>query len=145
MTTQSFPELATFDPAQHPWLQQVRWDEKNLVQAIVQDAAQGEVLMTAFMNPAALFLTVQRGEMVFWSRSRQEYWHKGATSGNTMTVVKFALDCDGDALLFQVRMQGPQAACHTGRRTCFHRILTPARTWQAQGDQLFDPQQVYKS
>ncbi|NLB63719.1 MAG: phosphoribosyl-AMP cyclohydrolase [Fibrobacter sp.] len=145
MSLKEFPELKDFDPQEHTWLQDVRWDEKNLVQAIVQDAEKHDVLMTAFMNPAALFLTVQRGEMVFWSRSRQEYWHKGATSGNTMRVESFALDCDGDALLFQVRMQGPQAACHTGRRSCFHRILAPGPVWQAEGELLFDPAQVYKS
>lgn len=80
--------------------------------------------------------------MVFWSRSRQEIWHKGATSGNTMKVHSFALDCDGDAMLFQVTMQGSQAACHTGRRSCFHRTLTP-QGWESQGEPVFDPKQVY--
>ena len=87
---------------------EVEVDGVALAPAIVQDADKGDVLMMAWMN-----------EMVFWSRSRKEYWHKGDTSGNVMTVVEWAADCDSDALLFKVRMQGPQVACHTGARSCF--------------------------
>lgn len=88
-----------------------------LTPAIVQDAADGRVLMLAWMDAEALRLTRETGEAWFWSRSRQELWHKGATSGNTLAVEEIRDDCDGDALLLRVRPAGP--ACHTGSRSCF--------------------------
>jgi len=88
-----------------------------LVPAIVQDAGDGRVLMLAWMDDEALRRTRESGEAWFWSRSRQEYWHKGATSGNTMAVEELRDDCDGDALLLRVRPAGP--ACHTGSLSCF--------------------------
>ena len=94
-----------------------RYDEHGLIPAIVQDAATRQVLMMAWMNAQALALTVQTGETHFWSRSRQEMWHKGATSGNIQTVVAIHLDCDQDTLLVQVHPAGP--ACHTGAVSCF--------------------------
>ena len=90
----------------------------ELLPCIVQDARTGEVLTLAYMNDEALKRTRETGEMWFWSRSRQELWHKGATSGNTQAVRALRLDCDGDALLALVEPAGP--ACHTGERTCFH-------------------------
>ncbi|NMB88888.1 MAG: phosphoribosyl-AMP cyclohydrolase [Chloroflexi bacterium] len=96
----------------------VKYDRDGLVPAIVQDADTGQVLMLAYMNAESLRLTLQSGETHFWSRSRQELWHKGATSGNTQAVVDLRLDCDGDALLVRVHPAGP--ACHTGKVTCFH-------------------------
>ena len=98
---------------------EVKFGDEMLAPAIVQDANKHDVLMLAWMNQEALRRTVECGEMVFWSRSRKEYWHKGDTSGNVMTVVEWAADCDSDALLFKVRMHGPQVACHTGARSCF--------------------------
>jgi len=98
---------------------EVEFGGVKLAPAIVQDADKGDVLMMAWMDEEALRRTYECGEMVFWSRSRKEYWHKGDTSGNVMTVVEWAADCDSDALLFKVRMQGPQVACHTGARSCF--------------------------
>ena len=95
----------------------VEYDEKGLIPAIVQDAQSGQVLMLAYMNREALDLTLSSGETHFWSRSRQELWHKGATSGNIQKVVSLALDCDGDALLVRVKPAGP--ACHTGAVSCF--------------------------
>lgn len=95
------------------------FDERGLVPCIVQDWRTGEVLTLAWMNAESLALTRQTGEIHFFSRSRQELWHKGATSGNTMTVRAVRYDCDGDALLALVEPAGP--ACHTGERTCFHR------------------------
>ena len=89
----------------------------ELTAAIVQDAADGRVLMLAWMDEEALRLTRETGEAWFWSRSRQELWHKGATSGNTLAVEEIRDDCDGDALLLRVRPAGP--ACHTGSRSCF--------------------------
>ena len=91
--------------------------QPDLTAAIVQDAADGRVLMLAWMDAEALRLTRETGEAWFWSRSRQELWHKGATSGNTLAVEEIRDDCDGDALLLRVRPAGP--ACHTGSRSCF--------------------------
>jgi phosphoribosyl-ATP pyrophosphohydrolase/phosphoribosyl-AMP cyclohydrolase len=88
---------------------------------VVQDAASGEVLMVAYMNRESLRLTLEGGETWFWSRSRGELWHKGATSGNTQRVEELRLDCDGDTLLLRVTPAGP--ACHTGHRSCFYRRL----------------------
>ena len=89
--------------------------------AVCQDATTGEVLMLAYMNQESLARTRATGEAWFWSRSRQELWHKGATSGNVLTVESIRVDCDGDALVVKVRPAGP--ACHTGERTCFYRSL----------------------
>jgi Phosphoribosyl-AMP cyclohydrolase len=100
-------------------IDEVRFDECGLVPAIVQAAATGEVLMLAYMSRESLVKTIETGETWFWSRSRGELWHKGATSGNTQRVVEIAVDCDGDTLLVKVEPQGP--ACHTGARTCFFR------------------------
>jgi phosphoribosyl-ATP pyrophosphohydrolase/phosphoribosyl-AMP cyclohydrolase len=102
-------------------IDEVRFDERGLVPAVVQAAATGEVLMLAYMSRESLVKTIDTGETWFWSRSRGELWHKGATSGNTQHVVEIAVDCDGDTLLVKVEPQGP--ACHTGARTCFFRSL----------------------
>lgn len=99
----------------------VRFGADGLVPAIVQDAGSGRVLMQAHMNAESLRLTIERGETWFWSRSRQELWHKGATSGNVQSVRGLVLDCDGDAILVLADQAG--AACHTGEPTCF---FTPA-------------------
>lgn len=99
----------------------IRWDAAGLVPAIVQDARSKQVLMMAYMNRESLKRTLESGETWFWSRSRGELWHKGATSGNTQSVVSIAYDCDGDTLLLQVEPKGP--ACHTGETSCFYREL----------------------
>lgn len=99
----------------------IRFDERGLVTVVVQDSSTGEVLMTAWANEEALRQTLETGELVLWSRSRQEIWHKGLTSGNRMTVQALRIDCDGDTLLALVDPVGP--ACHTGERTCFFREL----------------------
>jgi phosphoribosyl-AMP cyclohydrolase / phosphoribosyl-ATP pyrophosphohydrolase len=96
----------------------IAFDERGLVACVVQDWRTGEVLTLAYMNAESLRLTRETGEVHFFSRSRQELWHKGATSGNTMSVRSIRYDCDGDALLALVEPAGP--ACHTGERTCFH-------------------------
>ena len=100
---------------------ELKWDERGLIPAIVQDADSGQVLMMAWMNAEALKLTLESGQTWFWSRSRGELWHKGATSGNVQQVVEVRYDCDGDALLVRVHPAGP--ACHTGEQTCFYRAL----------------------
>ena len=97
---------------------EISYDERGLVPCIVQDWRTGEVLTLAYMNAEALSRTRETGEMHFWSRSRDELWHKGATSGNTQRLKALRRDCDGDALLALVEPSGP--ACHTGERTCFH-------------------------
>jgi phosphoribosyl-AMP cyclohydrolase len=100
----------------------LRFDDRGLIPAVVQQHDTGEVLMVAWMSAESLAETLALGETVFWSRSRAERWHKGATSGNTQRVVDVTADCDGDVLLVRVDQQGPdRAACHTGARSCFHR------------------------
>lgn len=98
-----------------------KWDAAGLVTAVVSDAATGELLMVAHMNEAALAATLATGEAVFWSRSRGEIWHKGATSGHVQRVVEMRVDCDQDAVWLKVEPAGP--ACHTGARSCFYRIV----------------------
>ena len=97
------------------------FDDRGLVPAVCQDAATGEVLMLAYMNRESLARTQASREAWFWSRSRQELWHKGATSGNVLTVESILIDCDADALVVKVQPAGP--ACHTGEQTCFFRRL----------------------
>ena len=103
---------------------QIKWDEHGLVPAVVQDADTKQVLMMAYMNAESLRQTLDTGETVFWSRSRGELWHKGATSGNVQRVTAIYVDCDGDTLLVLVRPAGP--ACHTGEVSCFYRRLETA-------------------
>lgn len=99
----------------------IRYDEKGLVPAIVQDYLDGTVLMMAWMNSESLQKTLETGETWFWSRSRQEFWHKGATSGHTQRIKSIRYDCDSDAILVSVEQIG-DIACHTGERSCFHQI-----------------------
>lgn len=94
----------------------------ELIPAIAQDSTTGEVLMLAYMNHESLAITLQTGRATYWSRSRNELWEKGATSGHTQKVVALSLDCDGDAILLKVEQSG--AACHTGDRSCFHNHIT---------------------
>lgn len=103
--------------------EQIQWDERGLVPAIVQDVNTRQVLMMAWMNAESLQQTIDMGETVFWSRSRSELWHKGATSGNTQKVRELFVDCDGDTLLVLVEPAGP--ACHTGAISCFFEALKP--------------------
>lgn len=99
-------------------LPEINFDVNGLVPAIVQDAGTNEVLMMAYMNEESLRLTLEKGETVFWSRSRNQLWHKGGTSGNIQKVVEVRVDCDADTLLIRVHPAGP--ACHTGNQTCFY-------------------------
>ncbi len=101
----------------------VRFDERGLVPAVVQQAGTGEVLMVAWMSEESLRLTLETGTTWFWSRSRRELWNKGATSGNMQQVRRVLVDCDADTLLVEVDSPGP--ACHTGHRSCFFRELVP--------------------
>ena len=101
-----------FDPAS------LRYDDRGLLPVIAQDHDTEEVLMLAWMNAEAVTKTLATGRVTYWSRSRQAFWIKGETSGNTQDLVEMRLDCDRDCLLVRVRQSGP--ACHTGRRTCFY-------------------------
>ena len=109
--------MTTIDPQVEALLK----DPAALIPAIVQDVTNNEVLMLAYMNAESLALTLSTGKATYWSRSRDELWVKGATSGHYQDVHSVALDCDGDALLLKVTQTG--AACHTGDRTCFHTPL----------------------
>ena len=101
-------------------------DPSLLIPAIAQDIHTSEVLMLAYMNAESLARTIETGRATYWSRSRNELWEKGATSGNTQGVVSISIDCDGDAILLQVNQRGP--ACHSGEQSCFHNsITTPSR------------------
>ena len=99
-------------------LDKIKFDAQGLVPAVVQDAKTNAVVMLAYMNRESLKLTLETGYTWFWSRSRQELWNKGATSGNLQKVVEMYYDCDGDALLVKAELNGP--ACHTGEYSCFH-------------------------
>ncbi|HZG17885.1 MAG TPA: bifunctional phosphoribosyl-AMP cyclohydrolase/phosphoribosyl-ATP diphosphatase HisIE [Candidatus Bathyarchaeia archaeon] len=115
-----------------PW-EQLRFDAAGLIPAVVQDAVSKEVLTLAYMNRESLTKTLESGETWFWSRSRQELWHKGATSGHTQKVVSLAYDCDGDALVVQVVPNGP--ACHNGTYSCFvEKLTSPASETNASND-----------
>ena len=100
----------------------IKWDDKGLVAAIVQHSHTGQVLMLGYMNEQSLRLTLESGQAWFWSRSRQELWHKGATSGNFLLVKEVRYDCDADAILVKAMPDGP--TCHTGEQSCFYRMLT---------------------
>lgn len=101
------------------WVDQIKWSEDGLVPAVVQDALSKEVLMLAYMNEESLRKSLESGQTWFWSRSRNELWNKGATSGHTQQIVSLHYDCDGDTLLVKVQQKGP--ACHTGAYSCFYR------------------------
>jgi phosphoribosyl-AMP cyclohydrolase len=105
------------------FLATVSFNDDGLVAAVAQDHKTGELLMFAWMNAESLRLTLETGDVTYWSRSRNELWRKGARSGHTQKLVEAYIDCDGDALLFKVEQTG--AACHTGNRSCFYRKLEP--------------------
>ena len=102
-------------------IQDLRFDANGLIPAVVQDAETNQILMLAYMNRTALQLTLETKETHFWSRSRRELWHKGATSGNIQKVIEVRVDCDADTLLVRVQPAGP--ACHTGETSCFYRNM----------------------
>ena len=104
-----------------PIVSELKFDERGLIPAVVQDKDTGEVLMVAWMNAEALQLTLDTGQAHFWSRSRGALWHKGASSGNFLHVQEVRVDCDADTLLLKAMPDGP--ACHTGERSCFFRTL----------------------
>jgi phosphoribosyl-AMP cyclohydrolase len=123
-------------------LEQLKFNAEGLIPAIIQDHANGRVLMMAWMNRASLQKTIETGKTHFWSRSRQQFWMKGETSGHVQQVRDVAFDCDGDTLLIQVEQSG--AACHEGYRSCFFRSLRDAgRACDITETRLVDPGQIY--
>jgi phosphoribosyl-AMP cyclohydrolase len=127
------------------WLDQIRWDRDGLVPVIAQEVGSNDVLMFAFMNRQALQLTAERGQAVYWSRSRGRLWHKGEESGHVQAVHEIRTDCDSDVILLKVTQQGhePGIACHTGRHACFFQRLDDGR-WVAVDPVLKDPASIYR-
>ena len=119
-----------------------RFDAAGLIAAIAQDHATGEVLMLAWMNAESLALTQSTGQATYWSRSRNKLWRKGEESGHTQRVVEMRIDCDQDAILLRVDQTG--AACHTGRKSCFYRVLREGELADSGEPRLFDPAAVYQ-
>jgi phosphoribosyl-AMP cyclohydrolase len=124
------------------WLDEVPWNEHELVAVVAQDFSSGKVLTVAWMNRAALEETVKRGEAVYWSRSRGKLWRKGEESGHAQKLRELRLDCDADALLLKVEQVGG-IACHTGRESCFYRKLENGK-WVTIDPVLKDPSLIYK-
>ena len=125
------------------WLDRIQWPADGLIPAIAQDADSGRVLMMAWMNRESLRHTVECGEAVYWSRSRQQLWHKGETSGHTQKVRGIRLDCDHDVLLLEIEQLGG-IACHTGRESCFFLELRDGE-WVTTDPVLKEPHEIYGS
>lgn len=123
------------------WIDEIAFDDDGLVPAIAQDHATGRVLMFAWMNRESILRTVELGEAVYYSRSRQRLWHKGEQSGHTQKVREIRLDCDGDVLLLSIEQIG-QIACHTGRESCFYRRLEDGR-WRVVDEVRKSPGEIY--
>jgi phosphoribosyl-AMP cyclohydrolase len=123
------------------FLDSVKWGSDGLVPAIAQDHTSGRVLMVAWMNREALAETAQRREAVYWSRSRNKLWHKGEESGHVQSVHEIRLDCDADVIVLTVEQRGG-IACHTGRESCFYRVLQDGE-WQTVDPVLKDPKLMY--
>ncbi len=121
----------------------IKFDDKGLIVAIVQDAENGEVLMQAFMNEEALRLSLETGLAHYYSRSRKKLWKKGESSGHVQQVKEVRVDCDLDAVMLKVHQIG--GACHTGFQSCFYRIINPDGSLREEGRKVFDPGQVYKT
>jgi phosphoribosyl-AMP cyclohydrolase len=114
------------------------FDEQELLPAIAQDAESGDVLMLAYVSEEALEQSRETGEAHYYSRSREELWHKGGSSGHVQRIEEIRVDCDGDAILYLIEQEG--GACHTGFESCFHRTLDG----EVVGEKVFDPEDVYE-
>jgi phosphoribosyl-AMP cyclohydrolase len=125
------------------FLQHIKWNSDGLVAAIAQDSSSRRVLMMAWMNAESLQLSVDTGDAVYWSRSREQLWRKGESSGNVQKIHAMELDCDGDTLLIHVEQIG-NVACHTGRQSCFYRRLNSG-DWQTTEAVLKDPATMYQN
>ena len=129
------------ESANSHWLDQITWNDQGLIPAIAQDQDSHEILMVAWMNREALSLTVAEGRAVYWSRSRKKLWHKGEESGHVQIVSEIRLDCDSDVIILKIEQLGG-IACHTGRRSCFFKVLKDAK-WQTVEPVLKDPKTIY--
>ena len=123
------------------YLEDIKWDNDGLVPAIAQDAKTGQILMVAWMNREALELTVNENRAVYWSRSRQKLWRKGEESGHVQELVELRLDCDSDVIMMKVN-QVANIACHTGRTSCFYRVLENGQ-WLIVDKVVKDPKDIY--
>ena len=124
------------------WLNEIRFNDDGLIPVITQDSSSGKVLMMAWMSSESLALTVEKGEAVYWSRSRKKLWHKGEESGHAQKVIDIRFDCDEDVILIQVEQRGG-IACHTGRESCFYRQLQGDQWVEVEGV-IKDPKDIYK-
>jgi phosphoribosyl-AMP cyclohydrolase len=124
------------------WIEQVGWNADGLVPAVAQEAVTGRVLTQAWMNREALAETARRGVAIYWSRSRNRLWQKGETSGHVQKLREIRLDCDSDSILLLVEQAGG-IACHTGRESCFYKVLGP-EGWRDQDPVLKAPEEIYK-
>ena len=123
------------------YLEDIKWDNDGLLPAIAQDAETGRILMMAWMNREALELTVNENRAIYWSRSRQKLWRKGEESGHIQELIELRLDCDSDVILMKVN-QIANIACHTGRTSCFYRVLQNGE-WQTVDKVIKDPKDIY--
>lgn len=124
-------------------IDELKYDDKGLIPAVVIDVESKAVLMVAYMNRNSLLETVKTGKTHFWSRSRQKYWMKGESSGHTQEVRAIYTDCDTDTLVIEVTAHGP--ACHNGYMSCFYRRLNEQGQWDVIAEKVFDPDEVYKT
>ncbi len=123
------------------WLDEIRWDSQGLVPVIAQDANSQRILMFAYANREAVALTAEKGTAHYWTRSRQKLWHKGEESGHFQHVREIRLDCDGDVIIYSIDQEGG-IACHTGRESCFFRVLRDG-VWEITDEVKKDPSQIY--
>ena len=123
------------------YLDDIKWDNDGLLPAIAQDAETGQILMMAWMNRNALELTVNENRAIYWSRSRQKLWRKGEESGHIQELIELRLDCDSDVIVMKVN-QIANIACHTGRTSCFYRLLQNGE-WQTVDKVIKDPKDIY--
>ena len=123
-------------------LDAIKWNSQGLVPAIAQDASSKKVLMMAWMNSDALIATLDKGEAIYWSRSRQRLWHKGESSGHIQKIKDIRLDCDGDTLLLMVEQIGG-IACHTGRESCMYQQYSEDSGWMSVDAPLKNPEDIY--
>jgi phosphoribosyl-AMP cyclohydrolase len=124
------------------YLDDIKWDSNGLLPAIAQDAETGQILMMAWMNREALELTVNENRAIYWSRSRQKLWRKGEESGHIQELIELRLDCDSDVIVIRVN-QIANIACHTGRTSCFYRLLQNGE-WQTVDKVIKDPKDIYQ-
>lgn len=143
MSTFTDPTTLTHDQLEEGTAFAPRFDAHGLIFAIAQEAGSGRVLMAAHMNAEALRRTVETGEVHYYSRSRKALWKKGETSGEVQKLIELRTDCDQDVVLLTVEQTGRGAACHTGRKSCFYRVLDDGALQDSGEPRLFDPKAVY--